>query len=243
MTNCTAPWHGLRPFSQRAKQARASRKQHTINRPSTPGSRASIPDSSPYPRTPPPGTRGTLRKLWRGQAVATAGHGTDTALHHDPGVDGRDPGARIRIISARQIGSSSRATSRRAAGSCRGAPQRSGGRGRPARPNHGTWSPARRQTPGCPAGTDPRGTPHTGSAARSPRCASAAAVPQERIGLLDRLQRPVRAEPATEYPLLTQPGQRLHRPIFPLPGVVPGCGRITAGTGPVSRRIVTSAGC
>jgi hypothetical protein len=25
--------------------------------------------------------------------------------------------------------------------------------------------------------------------------------------------------------------------------VVPGCGRITAGTGPVSRRIVTSAGC
>jgi hypothetical protein len=111
VTNCTAPWHGLRPFSQRAKQARASRKQHTINRPSTPGSRASIPDSSPYPRTPPPGTRGTLRKLWRGQAVATAGHGTDTALHHDPGVDGRDPGARIRIISARQIGSSSRATS------------------------------------------------------------------------------------------------------------------------------------
>jgi hypothetical protein len=43
------------------------------------------------------------------------------------------------------------------------------------------------------------------------------AVPQERIRLLHRPQRPVRAEPAAERPLLTQPGQRLHRPIFSHP--------------------------
>jgi hypothetical protein len=65
--DCTAPWHGSRPFSQRVKRARASRKQHTINRPSTPGSRACIPDSSPYSparRRPAPDIGGTPRARW-----------------------------------------------------------------------------------------------------------------------------------------------------------------------------------
>jgi len=58
------------------------------------------------------------------------------------------------------------------------------------------------------------------------------AILQERIRFLHRPQRPAGAEPAKERPLLTQPGQRLHRPIVshapPAAPVGRTCGYLTA---------------
>ena len=51
--------------------------------------------------------------------------------------------------------------------------ERPGSRGRRARQTMAISSLATPRSRGCPACTDPHGTPHTGSAARSPRCASA----------------------------------------------------------------------
>jgi hypothetical protein len=182
VTNCTAPWHGSRPFSQRAKRARASRKQHTINRPSTPGSRASIPDSSPYSpahRRPAPvlearrASFGVVRR-WRLLATGPIQHCTTTlpasinASRPPATADGPSAGSssrrRINQLCAAaiakgqlqqtvQIGGYAKPRIRAMAGS----PGR-----KPCESTRVTREPRRRRSPGCARCGSVRRSPRTG---------------------------------------------------------------------------------